>query len=62
MMTMTFRITIEELIGARDCIPVVDVRTPAEFARGHIPGAFNIPLFTNEERALVGTSYTQEGS
>lgn len=40
-------------------MPVVDVRTPAEFEKGHIPGAVNIPLFSNEERAHVGTVYKQ---
>ena len=39
---------------------VLDVRTSEEFARGHIPGAINVPLFTNEERAQVGTAYKQE--
>lgn len=39
--------------------PVLDVRTPAEFDQGHIPGAFNLPLFTNDERAVVGTLYKQ---
>lgn len=41
-------------------IPVVDVRTPAEYLKGHIPGAVNIPIFSNDERALVGTTYKQE--
>jgi tRNA 2-selenouridine synthase len=41
--------------------PVVDVRTPAEFEHGHIPGAINVPLFSNEERAIIGTLYKQEG-
>jgi tRNA 2-selenouridine synthase len=41
--------------------PLVDVRTPAEFAAGHIPGAINIPIFSNEERAEVGTLYKQVG-
>ena len=41
--------------------PLVDVRSPGEFARGHWPGAINIPLFSDEERAAVGTSYKQEG-
>lgn len=41
--------------------PIVDVRTPAEFATGHIPGAHNLPLFSNEERALVGTCYKISG-
>ncbi len=40
--------------------PVVDVRSPAEFAHGHFPGAVNIPLFSDEERARVGTVYAQE--
>ena len=44
-----------------DSIPVVDVRTPAEYTQGHIPGAFNIPLFSNEERKKVGTTYTKSG-
>lgn len=39
---------------------VVDVRTPAEFEKGHLVGAVNIPLFTNEERADVGTLYVQQ--
>lgn len=38
---------------------IVDVRTPAEYAAGHIPGAINIPLFSNEERAEVGTLYVR---
>ena len=41
--------------------PVVDVRAPAEFAQGHIPGAQNVPLFSDAERAAVGTTYKQQG-
>ncbi len=41
--------------------PVIDVRSPAEYANGHIPGAVNIPLFSNEERAEIGTLYKQQG-
>lgn len=40
---------------------LVDVRSPAEFTAGHIPRAVSIPLFTNEERADVGTIYKQVG-
>ena len=39
---------------------LIDVRTPDEYASGHIPGAVNIPLFSNEERAEVGTLYKRE--
>jgi tRNA 2-selenouridine synthase len=38
---------------------VLDVRTPAEYEQGHIPGALNFPLFSNEERVEVGTLYKQ---
>lgn len=39
---------------------VIDVRSPAEFAQDHIPGAINLPALDNEERAKVGTIYVQE--
>lgn len=41
-----------------DCI--IDVRSPAEFALDHIPGAVNYPVLNNEERAQIGTLYKQE--
>lgn len=41
--------------------PMIDVRSPAEFAQGHIPLAVNLPIFSNEERAVVGTLYKQKG-
>jgi tRNA 2-selenouridine synthase len=40
--------------------PIVDVRSPAEFQKGHIPGAVNLPIFDDLERAKVGTMYTQQ--
>lgn len=39
---------------------IIDVRTPLEFEQGHIPGALNLPIFTNEQRVLVGTMYKQQ--
>lgn len=39
---------------------VIDVRSPAEFALDHIPGAVNYPVLNNEERAIIGTLYKQE--
>jgi len=41
--------------------PVLDVRSPAEYEQGHLPGAIGFPLFTNEERVQVGTCYKQVG-
>ncbi|MDJ0554973.1 MAG: tRNA 2-selenouridine(34) synthase MnmH [Microcoleaceae cyanobacterium MO_207.B10] len=40
---------------------ILDVRSPAEYAQGHIPGAISFPLLNNEERAQVGTCYKQKG-
>ncbi|MEM6637520.1 MAG: tRNA 2-selenouridine(34) synthase MnmH [Pseudomonadota bacterium] len=39
---------------------LIDVRSPAEFAEDHIPGAINLPVLSNEERARVGTIYKQD--
>jgi tRNA 2-selenouridine synthase len=38
---------------------IIDVRTPAEFAEDHIPGAINCPVLDNEQRIQVGTIYKQ---
>mmetsp|Transcript_25514 Transcript_25514/g.84030 ORF Transcript_25514/g.84030 Transcript_25514/m.84030 type:complete len:481 (+) Transcript_25514:66-1508(+) len=40
---------------------VLDVRSPGEYARGHVPGARSLPLFSDEERAEVGTVFKREG-
>lgn len=40
---------------------LLDVRSPGEYAQGHIPGAISFPLFSDAERALVGTCYKQQG-
>ncbi len=39
---------------------IIDVRSPAEFADDHLPGAISLPVLSNEERAIVGTIYKQE--
>ncbi|MDA3854206.1 MAG: tRNA 2-selenouridine(34) synthase MnmH [Bacteroidales bacterium] len=39
----------------------IDVRSPKEFEEGHIPGAVNLPIFDNDERAVVGTLYKRKG-
>lgn len=54
------RIHINEFLkGAKDHL-LLDVRSPAEYAHAHIPGAINLSLFSNEERKIVGTAYKQE--
>lgn len=40
----------------------IDVRSPVEYQKGHIPGAVNIPIFSDEERVLIGTIYKQKSS
>ena len=39
---------------------VIDVRSPAEFAEDHVPGAISCPVLDDAGRALVGTMYKQE--
>lgn len=39
----------------------IDVRSPKEFSKGHIPGSYNIPLFSDTEREKVGTTYVKVG-
>ena len=41
--------------------PVIDVRSPKEFIQGHLPDAHSLPLFSDEERTVVGTLYKQQG-
>ena len=52
-------VTVEEL--REQSGPLIDVRSPSEFDRGHWPEARNLPLFEDDERAAVGTAYKQEG-
>lgn len=54
-------IGVKEFLSLAENYLIVDVRTPAEFAHGHIPGAVNIPLFTDDERARVGRIYKKKG-
>ena len=54
------RLTIEEFLALATQHKVLDVRSPGEFAHAHIPGAHSFPLFTDEERKVVGTAYKQE--
>jgi len=55
-------ITLETL-GDLDALPfdeIIDVRSPSEYAEDHLPGAVNLPVLSDAERARVGTIYVQE--
>lgn len=54
------KLTIEDFLQKAAYSPVLDVRSPGEFAHAHIHGAHSFPLFTDEERKVVGTAYKQQ--
>jgi tRNA 2-selenouridine synthase len=54
------KIHIEQFLELAQQHPVLDVRSPGEFQHAHIPGAHSLPLFTDEERKIVGTAYKQQ--
>lgn len=55
------QLSVDEFLEKAQTLPVIDVRSPGEYEHAHIPGAVNIPLFDNDERALVGTKYKNAG-
>ena len=54
------KIHIEQFLELAKQHPVIDVRSPGEYNHAHIPGASSLPLFTDEERKIVGTAYKQQ--
>lgn len=54
------KVSVEQFVQLSDEYPIIDVRSGSEFEQAHIPGATSLPLFTDEERAVVGTIYKQE--
>lgn len=54
------KINIEQFLVLAKDHPVIDVRSPAEYKHAHFPGAYSLPLFTDEERKVVGTTYKQQ--
>jgi len=54
-------IQAEAFLALAANLPILDVRSPAEYKHGHIPDAKNLPLFTDEERAQVGIRYKNSG-
>jgi tRNA 2-selenouridine synthase len=55
------KISVTKFLELSESRPLIDVRSPSEYNWGHIPGAVNIPLFNDIERAAVGTKYKKEG-
>ena len=54
------KIHLDEFLQLAKLHPVLDVRSPGEFNHARIPGAHSFPLFTDEERKIVGTAYKQQ--
>ena len=55
------KVDAELFLRLAEKIPVCDVRSPLEYNSGHIPGAVNIPIFSDREREAVGIRYKKEG-
>ncbi|MBX0292776.1 tRNA 2-selenouridine(34) synthase MnmH [Hymenobacter sp. HSC-4F20] len=53
------RLPLPDFLQGPTQAPILDVRAPVEYAQGHIPGAISFPLFSDEERARIGTTYKQ---
>ena len=53
------KIKVEDFLGLAIEHPILDVRSPAEYSHAHIPGACSMPLFSDEERKITGTTYKQ---
>jgi len=54
------KVHIEEFLLLAERYPVLDVRSPGEYNHAHIEHAYSFPLFSDEERKIVGTAYKQE--
>lgn len=54
------RLTITDFLSKSKNALVLDVRSPGEYQHAHMPGAHSLPLFTDEERKVVGTAYKQQ--
>ena len=54
------KISIDTFIELYQDSTIIDVRSESEFEHAHIPTALSIPLFNNEERKVVGTTYKQQ--
>lgn len=53
-------ITVKEALELKNAV-FIDTRTPKEYEIAHIPGAINIPLFSDEQRHIIGILYKNQG-
>lgn len=51
---------IEDFLKLSQQLPILDARSPAEYLYARVPGAFSLPLFTDEQRKIIGTAYKQQ--
>lgn len=54
------KLDITEFLEKAKTLPVFDVRSPGENSHAHIPGSYALPLFSDEERKVIGTAYKKE--
>lgn len=54
------KISIHDFMLAAPTALIIDSRSPGEFEHAHIVSARNLPLFSNEERAAIGTTYKKQ--
>jgi tRNA 2-selenouridine synthase len=54
------KVTIDQFLDLLQHHLLIDVRSPGEYNHAHIPGAYNLPLFSDDERKMVGTTYKHE--
>jgi tRNA 2-selenouridine synthase len=57
---MALKLTSLAALAALPFDTVIDVRAPGEYAEDHIPGAINLPVLSDDERAIVGTIYVRQ--
>jgi len=57
---MVTKIDITSFLELAAMYPILDVRSPSEYNHAHMPEAYSMPLFADEERKVVGTAYKQQ--
>jgi len=55
------KLNIEEFLTLLQVHPVLDVRSPGEFGHAHIPGAYNLPLFSESDQTRPGFFWNEDG-